>query len=25
MAGLACAYRLVTAGVPVRLFEASDY
>ncbi len=25
MAGLACAYRLVTTGVPVRLFEASDY
>jgi len=25
MAGLACAYRLATAGVPVRLFEASDY
>ncbi len=25
MAGLACAYRLVTAGVSVRLFEASDY
>jgi phytoene dehydrogenase-like protein len=25
MAGLACAYRLVTAGVPVRLFEASKY
>lgn len=24
MAGLGCAYRLVTAGVPVRLFEASD-
>lgn len=24
MAGLACAYRLVTAGVPVRLFERSD-
>ena len=25
MAGLACAYRLATAGVPVRLFEASNY
>ncbi|MDQ2786178.1 MAG: FAD-dependent oxidoreductase, partial [Chloroflexota bacterium] len=25
MAGLACAYRLATAGVPVRLFEASEY
>lgn len=25
MAGLACAYRLITAGVPVRVIESNDY